>query len=529
MPALALSHSMPARLLFALLALSLCLGICSAAHVLTSNQRLAFLASFERAVIAAAREEADSLPQQFQNFVSAAAAEYARHGDSASAYVAFPVSQYRLVSRFVCAWPAWTKELRRRADGADPASSRFLSRLSALSRSHQGIDDVSEKDLWLAGHALTLLQLSYREEAHLLPSGHADGRPSLTAFEMLDLADVTFTADLEFYSRTAARLWVKAALDQVASYRPYCDQTCRVQYILDHADQYGRPPSDGLAKICERTSALEKIGEEMVKAPYALEDLNSMVDGERDITICRHSVDQSNTSLYCFSFLSTLSPYAPFKFEILSHRPYVAVIHNFMPETIAAAFVRHSSLERTNVAGVLSANGTTIQSILVRMSETSDVDFDEKLSRWLDLRIRQATLLKPNSQDNGPPDGEQAQTVNYGLGGGYRPHYDYFDATHQNSPVSQCHELGNRLATVLVYLSDVASGGNTAFPEVGLSVVPRAGKALVWFNLDPRTGVVDNLTLHTACPVNVGSKWVLTKWIRDHKRTGQSWPIYSSF
>lgn len=85
--------------------------------------------------------------------------------------------------------------------------------------------------------------------------------------------------------------------------------------------------------------------------------------------------------------------------------------------------------------------------------------------------------------------------------------------------------MGDRLATVLVYLTDVRSGGHTAFPRLGVSVAPRAGRALVWFNLDPRRHAPVDLSLHCACPVNEGEKWVLNKWIRTHKTTGHARPV----
>ena len=65
---------------------------------------------------------------------------------------------------------------------------------------------------------------------------------------------------------------------------------------------------------------------------------------------------------------------------------------------------------------------------------------------------------------------------------------------------------GNRLATVLFYMSDVEKGGATVFPTLNLTLWPEKGSAVFWFNLK-RNGEGDMRTQHAACPVLVGSKW----------------------
>ena len=65
----------------------------------------------------------------------------------------------------------------------------------------------------------------------------------------------------------------------------------------------------------------------------------------------------------------------------------------------------------------------------------------------------------------------------------------------------------------MFYLSDLA-GGATAFPKIGVAARPRKGTAVFWYNLDT-DGRRDNRSLHGACPVVRGVKWVSNKWIRE--------------
>uniref|UniRef100_A0A8C4NS52 Prolyl 4-hydroxylase subunit alpha-1 n=1 Tax=Dicentrarchus labrax TaxID=13489 RepID=A0A8C4NS52_DICLA len=112
---------------------------------------------------------------------------------------------------------------------------------------------------------------------------------------------------------------------------------------------------------------------------------------------------------------------------------------------------------------------------------------------------------------------EELQVANYGVGGQYEPHFDF---GRKDEP-DAFKELGtgNRIATWLFYMSDVAAGGATVFPDVGAAVWPQKGTAVFWYNLFA-SGEGDYSTRHAACPVLVGNKWVSNKWI--HER-GQEW------
>lgn len=111
-------------------------------------------------------------------------------------------------------------------------------------------------------------------------------------------------------------------------------------------------------------------------------------------------------------------------------------------------------------------------------------------------------------------NGEGLQILRYGVGGEYRPHYDYFDPA---LPGSQRHLArgGQRVATLIMYLNEPEDGGATAFPELGIKVVPRRGSA-VYFEYADSSGAIDSRSLHAGEPVRKGEKWIATKWVRQH-------------
>ena len=81
-----------------------------------------------------------------------------------------------------------------------------------------------------------------------------------------------------------------------------------------------------------------------------------------------------------------------------------------------------------------------------------------------------------------------------------------------NSP--ECQTRGGlRFATFMVYLSSPEFGGNTIFPQAGISVKPEIGSALYWFNAGAQNNY-DSRILHGGCPVAYGNKWIANKWIK---------------
>lgn len=65
-----------------------------------------------------------------------------------------------------------------------------------------------------------------------------------------------------------------------------------------------------------------------------------------------------------------------------------------------------------------------------------------------------------------------------------------------------------------MYLSDVEEGGGTDFPDLGITVMPKKGRALLWPSVyNSATKTDDDRTRHQALPVEAGTKFAANGWI----------------
>ncbi|QGZ42160.1 prolyl 4-hydroxylase [Pseudoduganella flava] len=109
--------------------------------------------------------------------------------------------------------------------------------------------------------------------------------------------------------------------------------------------------------------------------------------------------------------------------------------------------------------------------------------------------------------------GEALHVLHYQVGAEYKPHHDYFDPANPGFAAT-LKRGGQRVATLIVYLNDVEEAGDTIFPKLGLSIVPKQGRA-VYFEYVNGDGQLDEASLHGGAPVARGEKWVATKWVRQ--------------
>ncbi|XP_071743951.1 prolyl 4-hydroxylase subunit alpha-1 isoform X2 [Lepeophtheirus salmonis] len=125
-----------------------------------------------------------------------------------------------------------------------------------------------------------------------------------------------------------------------------------------------------------------------------------------------------------------------------------------------------------------------------------------KISKYFDT-VSQLSISNTFS-DQYMIESEPYQIGLYSPGGVFLPHMDTLK-TQENFINSKKDYIGNRIATLMLYLSDV-DGGGTAFTKINKLVYPKKGSSVFWFNLYS-DGKEDTLTIHGACPTMYGIKW----------------------
>lgn len=207
----------------------------------------------------------------------------------------------------------------------------------------------------------------------------------------------------------------------------------------------------------------------------------------------------------------------PTRVTQISWQPRAFVYRGFLTNEECDHFINlaKDKLEKSMVAD--NESGKSIESEVRTSSGMFLRKHQDDIVARVEARIAAWTFLPAEN-------GEAMQILHYEHGQKYEPHFDYFhDKANQ--------ELGgHRVATVLMYLSDVEQGGETVFPSSeaaksqpkgddwsdcaknGYAVKPRKGDALLFFSLHP-DATTDPLSLHGSCPVIEGEKWSATKWI----------------
>lgn len=205
--------------------------------------------------------------------------------------------------------------------------------------------------------------------------------------------------------------------------------------------------------------------------------------------------------------------------EILSWEPRAFLYHSFLSKEECDYLI---DLAKPHMAKSTVVDSKTGRSKDSRVRTSSGMFLrrgQDKIIRNIEKRIADFSFI--------PVDhGEGLQILHYEEGQKYEPHYDYFldEFNTMNG--------GQRIATVLMYLSDVEEGGETVFPAAngnfssqpdrsecgrkGLSVKPRMGDALLFWSMRP-DATLDSTSLHGGCPVIKGNKWSSTKWMHVDK------------
>lgn len=175
-----------------------------------------------------------------------------------------------------------------------------------------------------------------------------------------------------------------------------------------------------------------------------------------------------------------------------------------------AAFIKFRELElqsmRTSTSTTLDdlndSNSGTLK-FVQRAAELFDTTFDQSNNR------KEASLF------------EAPTIIRYEAEQVLKPHFD----ANRDAQTEDINRGGQTLATLIVYLNDVANGGRTRFgklpatsptaDEQHLTVSPKLGDALLFFPAD-QEGRFDERLEHEGCPA-VDEKWIARIWRHTNK------------
>ena len=157
------------------------------------------------------------------------------------------------------------------------------------------------------------------------------------------------------------------------------------------------------------------------------------------------------------------------------------------------------------------------------VKESLDPSVRKSQQTWLEsedgpvirmLKEKVATLTKL------PLDHQEAlQVVRYEPQGKFDAHYDACVGSKE-----ECRTMdengGPRYATILVYLNDGYVGGTTSFPNINKTIQPEKGKAILFYDIDPKTKEIIPESLHSGDPLISGDegKYVANIWVHLEPR-----------
>ncbi|EFJ34981.1 hypothetical protein SELMODRAFT_82355, partial [Selaginella moellendorffii] len=205
--------------------------------------------------------------------------------------------------------------------------------------------------------------------------------------------------------------------------------------------------------------------------------------------------------------------------EIISWTPRASLVHNFLTDDecdhlirVAMPLMQKSTVVDSQTGGSRDSRVRTSSGMFLNRGQ-------DRVISEIEDKIAKLTFI--------PKDhGEGIQVLHYEPGQKYDAHHDFFYDT------VNTRNGGQRIATLLMYLTDVEEGGETVFPKSaknssslpwhnqlsecgrrGVSVRPKRGDALLFWSMSP-DAQLDHSSLHGGCPVIKGDKWSATKWMR---------------
>ncbi|XP_043465898.1 prolyl 4-hydroxylase subunit alpha-2-like [Leptopilina heterotoma] len=242
---------------------------------------------------------------------------------------------------------------------------------------------------------------------------------------------------------------------------------------------------------------------------YDYDDYESGIFENSALKLCNGMISQSpdiEKHLKC-RFVDYGNPFlkiAPFKQEDVYLDPFIVIYHNVLSDA-EIEMLQEEAYPALDSSRVISYK-QGIHSSKMRVSENAWL-FDD-----IDPKIKSVNERAGHMTNLNIGTSEPLQIAYYKPGGYFNEHHDFFeDEDYQILNSSS----GNRIGTLMFYLNNVQEGGRTIFTDLNVSLTPKKGNAVFWYNISPN-GYLDYFTMHAGCRVVSGVKWVANKWFNEH-------------
>ncbi|KAL4859681.1 putative prolyl 4-hydroxylase 4 [Chlorella vulgaris] len=212
--------------------------------------------------------------------------------------------------------------------------------------------------------------------------------------------------------------------------------------------------------------------------------------------------------------------------ELMTWKPRSMVLHGFLSDAECDHVIQVANPQLARSKVVAPDGKSVLDDIRTSSGTFINTGHDEVIAA-IEQRVALLTHLEA-------PNQEHLQVLRYEHGQKYSAHWDVNDSPKRLEQMAAKGVLGGlRTATLLMYLSDVQEGGETAFPHgkwldkalqaqppytecasTGVAVKPRKGDATLFYSLRlDDAQKKDVYSLHAGCPVIEGTKYSATKWI----------------
>lgn len=288
--------------------------------------------------------------------------------------------------------------------------------------------------------------------------------------------------------------------NNIAFMKIQCAPACQTCHLIDMANRCPKLP-DAIPAL--KPGALNDMFERIVET----------APGNRTLTDeDRRQLTMSEMTEYSVTVHSRPSDHPVTELDIGVDRnllPWIITFDNFLTDEECDSMIQHgfdTGYKRSEDVGGQKFDGTVDSK--KSKGRTSENAWCSTRNGCREQIVPKRIIDRISTIMEIPPENsEDLQILKYEVGQFYKTHHDYI-------PHQKDRQCGPRIFTFFLYLSDVEAGGGTDFPDLGITVMPKKGRAVLWpsvYNSKPMDA--DMRMRHQALPVNDGLKFGANAWV----------------